>query len=149
MNGLIQILKRSAFLFCVFIIFVAGEYSAAKAQDIPARSAVTVEELYKYSENLYGSDDILVNGRAYLPGHYNAKGNPYFISDSWIASTLFIDGRKYDNQKLLYNIEIEKVIMQTTINEKNKILLLLNTESIDSFYLGQHYFINAANLFVL
>ena len=146
MNGLSQILTRSTFSFCVFIFIAASDYSAAIAQDLSARSTWTAEALFEYSEKLYGSDDVLVNGRAYLPDHYNARGNPYFVSDSWITSTIFIDGRAFDNQKLLYNIEIEKVILETTINENNKILLLLNTERIDSFCLDKRCFINADDL---
>ena len=146
MNGLFQILTRNAFTFCVFLIVVTNIFQTANAQNIPARSAGTVEELIEYSKKLYGSDDILVNGRSYLPEHYNVRGNPYFFSDIWLKGRLIVDGRNYDGQKLLYNIEIEKLILETTINENNKILLLLNTERIDVFYLEQHHFVNAANL---
>lgn len=146
MNGLFQILTRNAISFCVLFIVVTNTFHAAEAQDIPARSAGTVEELIEYSEKLYGFDDILVNGRAYLPAHYNARGNPYFLSDSWLKGRLIIDGRNYDDQQLLYNIEIEKLILETIINEKNKILLLLNTDRIDAFYIEQYHFVNAASL---
>jgi len=141
MNGVFQILIRNAVLFFVLLV-VAIFDQTANAQDDSARLS-KVEELYNYTEKLYGSDDILVNGRAYLPEHYNARGNPFFLSDAWISGTLFIDGKRYDNQKLLYNIEIEKLILETTIQQKNKILLLLNTERIDSFYLGPRCFVNA------
>jgi hypothetical protein len=86
----------------------------------------------------------VVNGRKYVPDHYNAKGDPGFLSDSFMEGTLIVDGKRYDKQELSYNIDREKLILKTYINDGTTIFLLLNNEFVDSFYLGPHYFVNAA-----
>ncbi len=100
----------------------------------------------EYASKLYGTDDVVVNGRKYLPAHYNAKGDPYFLSDEWIKGSLVIDGKKYEHQELLYNIDIEKVILKATINDSSTVYLVLNNEFIDAFYLGRRQFVNSKQL---
>jgi hypothetical protein len=101
------------------------------------------EELSAYAATNYGTDDVVVNGRKYFPEHYNAKGNPYFLSDEWIEGSLLIDGKRYDYQEILYDINIEKIILKTTIEDSLTVFLVLNNGFIEAFYLGQRYFINA------
>nr|NQU94299.1 hypothetical protein [Bacteroidota bacterium] len=141
---MIKNLFRIATLTCVLAIFYVGEFNPAKAQSINGQSAEAMTTLYEYAGKVYGTDDNVVNGRKYLPDHYNAKGDPYFLSDIWFESALIINGKKYDNQEILYNIDIEKVILKTTINDSIMVFLVLNNEFIDSFYLGPCHFINAA-----
>jgi hypothetical protein len=100
-------------------------------------------KLSAYAAKFYGTDDVVVNGRKYFPEHYNAKGDPYFLMDVWIEGSLVIDGKEYDKQDLLYNIDIERVILKTSIEDSLTIYLVLNNEFIDAFYLGQRYFVNA------
>jgi len=143
MSGFIQVLIRIAPSICVLAIFFVGEFTPVNAQNIE-QSSGTVAMLSNYTENIYGSDDIVVSGRTYLPDHYNAKGNPYFLFDNWTEGTLIINGKKYKKQEILYNIDIDKIILKTTVSNNNEILLVLNNEFIDSFYFGKHYFINGA-----
>ena len=143
MYGLLQILTRTTSLICVFTIFCLGEFSSAYAQNLNNNSFEALTTLSEYSTKLYGTDDFVVNGRKYLPDHYNAKGDPYFLSDSFIEGTLIIDEKKYDGQDILYNIDVEKVILKTTINDSIIVFVMLNSEFISSFYLGSHYFVNA------
>ena len=143
MNGLIQKIIRIASSICVLAIFFIGEFTPANAQNIE-QSSGTVVMLLNYTGKFYGTDDLMVNGRTYLPDHYNAKGNPYFLFDNWTKGTLIINGKKYDKQEILYNIDTENVILKTTVNNNNEILLVLNNEFIDAFYLDRRYFINGA-----
>ncbi len=117
------------------------------AQDINAQSSEALTALSEYTGKLYGTDDILVNGRSYIPDHFNAKGNPYFFSDKLTKSTLIINGKKYDKQEILYNIDIEKLILKTTLNNGEEVLLVLNPDFIDAFYLGEHHFVNGVIFF--
>jgi len=117
------------------------------AQDINAQSSEALTALSEYTGKLYGTDDILVNGRSYIPDHFNAKGNPYFFSYKLTKSTLIINGKKYDKQEILYNIDIEKLILKTTLNNGEEVLLVLNPDFIDAFYLGEHHFVNGVIFF--
>lgn len=132
------------FFILITAFFIVGGFSSAKSQEINKQVAGTIPMLQNYTDALYGTDDVLVNGRAYLPDHYNANGHPYFLTQNWTKSTLIIDGKSYENQEILYNIDLEILILKTTINDGNKVLLMLNTEFIDAFYLGSHSFINAS-----
>jgi hypothetical protein len=130
---------------CVLFILWIGELFPAHGQDYSsAKVNETLFDLETFTAKLYGTNDVVVNGRKYIPTHYNAKGNPYFLTDNWMKGSLVIDGKKHDNQELLYNIDIEKVILKTTINSTDTIYLVLNSEFIEAFYLGGRYFVNAS-----
>ena len=143
MYRLTHILTRLAHLICVLTVFYVANFTPANAQKINEQSSRALTTLNEYTGEVYGTDDFVVNGRKYLPEHYNAKGNPYFFSDNWAKSTLIVDGKKYDGQEILYNIAIEKVILKTTIKDSIIIFVMLNNEFIDSFYFGSRYFVNA------
>lgn len=144
MNGLPQFLTRINILVWVFLILNVGIYKPANSQNSNEVTSEHVTLLSEYTAKLYGTDDILVNGRKYLPEHYNAKGDPYFLSDKWADGSIVIDGKKYDELELLYDIDIEKAILKTTINDSTDVFLVLNNDVVESFYLGSHYFLNAA-----
>ena len=143
MNRFIKFLKQDVVLICLFTLIYVGAIS----QDKNTKSSEALKTLSEYTENFYGSNDILVNGKSYIPDHFNATGNPYFFSDKLTKSILIIDGKKYKEQEILYNIEIEKLILKTTLNNSEEVLLVLNPDFIDAFYLGEHHFVNGVKFF--
>ncbi|OQX82101.1 MAG: hypothetical protein B6D64_01100 [Bacteroidetes bacterium 4484_276] len=143
MYRLIKILSRLAHLICVITFFYVANFSPANAQNPHGHLFKTLTSLDDYTGEVYGTDDFVVNGRKYLPEHYNAKGNPYFLSDNWTKSTLIIDGKRYDGQDILYNIDVEKIILKTTIKDSIVVFVMLNNEFVSSIYFGPRYFINA------
>lgn len=143
MNRFTLFLKQDVFLICLFSLFII----TAQAQENDTEPSGALTALYEYTEKLYGTDDIVVNGRSYIPDHFNAKGNPYFFSDKFTKNTLIIDGKKYDRQEVLYNIEIEKLILKTTLNNGEEVLLVLNPDFIDAFYLEEHHFVNVVKIY--
>jgi len=143
MSRFIQFLKQDIFLICLFTLIYVGAIS----QDKSTESSEAFPSFSEYIGNLYGTNDIVVNGRSYIPGHFNAKGDPYFFSDKWTESTLVIDGKKYNKQEILYNIDIEKLILKSSQKRNEEVLLVLNTEFVDAFYLGKHHFVNGAKNF--
>ncbi len=82
--------------------------------------------------NTIPEDDLLINGRVYIPVHYKAQGNPYFEKDEWMLATLYIMGEVYENQIVKYNIESGKLILNTLVRNKYN-NIELNTQNIDSF----------------
>ncbi|RLD54004.1 MAG: hypothetical protein DRJ05_15455 [Bacteroidetes bacterium] len=147
MNGLVHILAQKISFASILVLFFMGGHTPVNAQDTNEQSSRSLAALSEYIVELYGTNNIVVNGRSYIPDHYNAKGHPYFSSDKLTKSTLVIDGKKYGNQEVLYNIETEKVILKTTINTSDEVLLVLNTGFIDAFYFDGHYFVNGAKYF--
>jgi hypothetical protein len=143
MNRLIRFLKHDLF-FISLLIFL---YIGTKAQETHVQDTTKLENLKEYTEQVYGTDDRVVNGKAYLPKHFNAKGHPYFLTDIWIEGTLVIDSEEYEGQEILYNIDIEKLILKTTLKSKEEVLLVLNTDFIEALYFGDHYFVNGAKYF--
>ena len=135
-------LALNYYFFTVLIVFSSLAISPVYGQKPTAQIAALVA----YAHEVYGSDDALVNGRAYIPDHYNAKGNPYFLTDQWIEGTISKEGRKYENQDILFNIEKDHLILMTTLKNGNKIMLIPDDESIESFTLGSHSFINASHI---
>ena len=103
-------LALNYYFFTVLIVFSSLAFSPVYSQNPTAQIAA----LAAYADEVYGSDDALVNGSAYIPDHYNAKGNPYFLTDQWIEGTISKDGRKYENQDILFNIEKDHLILMTT-----------------------------------
>jgi hypothetical protein len=81
--------------------------------------------LIEYTESVLGTNDVVVNGSKYIPQHYNAQGNPYFLSDSFVEGSLTIDGKKYDQQSLLYNINTDKIILKTNLGDGTEVYLEL------------------------
>ena len=135
-------LALNYYFFTVLIVFSSLAISPIYSQN----SIAQISALTEYANAVYGSDDALVNGRAYIPDHYNAKGNPYFLTDQWIEGTISKEGRKYAHLDLLLNIEKDHLILMTTLKNDNKIMLVPDDESIESFTLGSHFFINAATI---
>ncbi len=82
------------------------------------------------------ADDLLVNGRLYIPVHYKAQGNPYYIEDYWMLATFYTMGEVYDNQIVKFNIESGKLILNTEADDKYY-NIELNTQNIDSFKIDQ------------
>ncbi len=143
MHSFIRFLKHDLFFICLLTFLYVG----AKAQEMHIQDSTKLEKLKEYTEQVYGTDDRVVNGKAYLPIHFNAKGDPYFLTDNWTESTLVINNEEYDGQETLYNIDIEKLILKTTLKSKEDVLLVLNTDFLEAFYFGEHYFVNGEKYF--
>jgi hypothetical protein len=95
---------------------------------------------------LYGPDDLLVNGSLYVPDHPKAEGNPYFQEEKWTHGKIVIIGKSFENIEFVYNVETDKVIIQSKDIMQNKMAVLLNRDFVDAFYIDEHYFINLDQL---
>jgi len=95
---------------------------------------------------IYGSDDLLINGRRYEPLHVQASGNPYLFENDWRRGTLYIKGRIFNNVHCKYNIEKDKVVINTILHSGVPVQLIINNEYLDSFIIENHSFINVAVL---
>lgn len=103
-------------------------------------------EIINLTNQFYGTDPLLVNGRKYFEPHYNAKGHPYFISDQWQTGTISMDGKQFESTGLLYNLYIDRLILRASVNQNDTIYLLIDNLHLDSFTISGHHFVNNAKL---
>ncbi len=126
------------------IIALASSYPvelfSQRSNSITSNPGKEQLEFFKY---LYGTDDILVNGRVYIPKHYRSIGHPYFENDNWMRGALFIKGRTYSELLVKYDIELDKIILNTNIKNGTATVIELNSEAIDSLYVDNHFFVNS------
>ncbi|MBN1651083.1 MAG: hypothetical protein JW857_07135 [Bacteroidales bacterium] len=102
-------------------------------------------DIFVLSNLIYRSDDRLLNGKYYIPKHFFAEGHPYFISNDWVNSTLFIKGIKYEEVPLKYNIEDDHIIIKAVYKNRISKDILMHNTFVDSIYLNHHIIHNTAN----
>lgn len=129
-------------LNCFIITFLLAVTVTAQ-QVKPDNSSSNLIEI---TREFYGTDDILVNGQKYIPGHFLADGNPYFQDKTWTKGTVTVEGKLFENVDLLYNAEVDQLILQTKISSGDTVFVVLNSEKVDSFSLAGRKFIGAAKL---
>ena len=102
-----------------------------------------VEDLYNRSEQIYSTDDLLVNGQIYIPSRPRAKGSPYFGSKQFIEGSVQIKGRQFKGVLLRYNLEDQRIILRAAVESGKYVTILLNSNLIDHFIINGQRFINA------
>lgn len=99
--------------------------------------------LKKYSEKMYGTSDMLVNGWKYFPDHFNAGGNPYFNDMDWEPGRLGTTLGNFDDLLLRFNIQMDELILQEILQNGQTAFVMLNPDFLYWFSLGDHHFVNA------
>jgi hypothetical protein len=95
-----------------------------------------------YADAVYGSDDMIISGRIYIPQHTLAEGHPYFEVADWVTGDVFIRGHRYKNQKLKYDVELDEFVLYIEDRYQRKNYLVLNHHYVDSVRIGKYFFIN-------
>lgn len=134
-------------LIHVFLFFILMGPDASTAQHQADSSRSSFDRFYEWCDQQYGKDDILVSGKIYIPPNPLIDRQPYFESDEWITGTLFIEGRKYDQQELKFNLATRQLILNATFRQGASARIILSSAKIDSLYLADHLFINGLHLF--
>jgi hypothetical protein len=104
------------------------------------------ESLVAYTDSDYGSDDMLINGRIYVPLHSLAEGHPYFQTIDWILGHVFVRGKTFEDVKLKFDIELDEFILYIEDKYGRKNYLVLNHHYVDSVAMGKYLFVNTATL---
>lgn len=131
--------KKRPFVKTLFILlFSAGLVVFVHAQE----NIHPLEDLYRYAEQIYSTDDLLVNGQIYIPGHSKADGSPYYGDNRFEAGTVIIKGRKFNGVLLKFNLEDQRLILRAAVEAEKYVTILLNPGLIDSFTLGGRKFVN-------
>lgn len=138
----VKYLRKTVFLISI-TFFIFSTFSL-KSQE--KNNSKSLNKIINYSESIYGTDDLLVNGQPYLIKNKDVKGHPYFIDEFWRQETLFIKEKKFNNVGLNYDVEDDKLILETKFNKNLYLKIELSNEVIDSFNIRGHHFINSSIL---
>lgn len=140
MNSLIK--PKSKILWILLICLFTPLISF---QQTTSGNKIASRNLRYHIEDLYRLDDLLVNGILYHPENSNAKGSPYFLNDKlWKNSTIFIKGRRFPNQKILYNIVTDEIITNVVYSDGRVRNIIINSQFIDSILIENRFFVNTS-----
>jgi hypothetical protein len=95
---------------------------------------------------VYGTDDLLVNGRGYSPQHYNAAGHPYFNAEDFTTGSLTTQDKFFDAVPLIYNIATDELVLRWVPEDGNTIFVVLNPHLVQSFDIENRHFITMPSL---
>ncbi|MGM0641692.1 MAG: hypothetical protein ACQESN_09755 [Thermotogota bacterium] len=92
---------------------------------------------FKSSINeIYGINEVLVNGYPYKKTDHRVKGHPFLMNDSWNDATIFLKNRKVEGKKIKYDIHNDVIILKSRLGRNNFKLVQLNKFLVDSFRLN-------------
>lgn len=100
------------------------------------------ERLLEYTEQVYGPDDFIIQGRLYKIRNREANGNPFFMNDAWNLAVIFSYGRQYRGIPIRYDIETDEIVMRVTHGPGTTNFVSSEYAAIDSFMFDGHMFVN-------
>ena len=127
-------LQKFVFTFLILTALL----SFGQAQEVVGE----VEDLYNRSEQIYSTDDLLVNGQIYIPSRPRAKSSPYFGGKQFVEGSVQIKGRQFNEVLLRYNLEDQRLILRAAVESGKYVTILLNSNLIDHFTINGQRFIN-------
>lgn len=126
-------------VWLIALMVVMGLTFACALHAQPADTAYAA--LRNLAGEVYGTDDLLVNGRGYSPQHYNAARHPYFNSEDFTTGSLTAQDKFFDALPLIYNIAADELVLRYVPADGNTIFVVLNPRLVQSFDLEGHHFI--------
>jgi len=100
------------------------------------------ENLRNYTEQVYGLDDYIFQGRKYRSRNVMANGHPYFNDSKWRDAVIYSHGRDYSGIAIKYDIELDMIILQISNAQGKTNIISTEYATIDSFVFDTHFFIN-------
>jgi len=125
-------------LIGTLLLLMSGVLAFGQSQQQDA-----VKNLYRQTEKIYSTDDLLVNGQLYIPTRPRAKGSPYYGEKQFVEGSVQIKGRQFENVLLMYNLENQRLILRAAVETGKYVTILLNSDLIDYFIIDGLHFINA------
>ncbi len=125
-------------LIIICILFIWGLYpiyNFSQAQQKPLKA----DELINLSNYIYGADDRIAYGKIYAPSNKKVIGHPFFLSEQMKKGTLFLNGLKFKNVNLNYQIVTDQIFYKG----ENPTITILTNSYIDSLIIEDHILINS------
>lgn len=131
-----------AYTLLIFLSFLFFGWSIKLVAQTNNKHKQTAEILDK-AKFVYGPNEMLENGRIYIPTHSRAKENPYFSGTDWMTAKMIIKGDLLEDLRIKYNVNLEQIILKKEVeNQESHIPIVLNNDFIDAFDSDGHHFIN-------
>lgn len=99
-----------------------------------------IDSLVALSEQYYGANDKLNYGRLYRINNRGASGHPFFQTENYTPSTLFIKDNTFDD--VSSKLDLENKLLLVKLEQKGRQReIIMSAEALDSFRLLDHFFI--------
>ena len=134
--------SRLKLLLIIFIVVSNFKIIIAQNKNTSEEIASFVKEIQRY----YSPDDELINGSVYLLPDSKIKGNPY-LYDEWEKADIFIHNKLYSGILMKYDLVSDNVILKVDVENGLKRLVSINRFQVDSFKVGNSFFINSRIIF--
>lgn len=105
-----------------------------------------LEEIHQYATEIYGVDDMLINGSNYSQDHPIAYGDPFYFENEFYKGNLNLKGREFNDVLLKFDIEQQKLILKGFVDSLKFEIIVLNDNYVKNFVLHDKYFVNISNL---
>ena len=106
----------------------------------PGNTDAVFNEWKKFFDQSYGADFELVNGVKYLYPFFNPSDHPFLGENRFYTGSAVINGCKYPDLKIKYDICIQRIVLNHTFYSGEKEQIVLNNEFIDAFELDDKLF---------
>lgn len=123
--------------YCVFLFIL----TVIPFADTPGQST-SLANFINCIELQNGPDNLLINGRPYLPSNPMAEGYPYFKTEEWKPGMVYINGNSFPAKNLKYNLSNHQLILKHERQNGTNQKVVLSDLLIDSFYIEEHLFVN-------
>jgi len=128
---------KFVFIPIFFYSLLAADNMLAQSPADSTRS-VSIRQMIIGGEKALGENSILFSGREYTGYDRQFKGEPYFISDSMNAGSVWYNGLCFRDIPMLYDILNDNLIILSFLKDTR---ICLASERTDSFRLLGHSFI--------
>lgn len=137
----LSIVKHLQFIIFIFLFCFSNVIFAQVNTNPPP-----IEQLKLFTEDIYGIDDVLANGKIYRQLHSGTNSHPFYNEDSWQVGSILINGKYFENVLLKYDLELDQVIIRNMLPSGTFTHILLSEKQVDEFTIGTHHFIKATKL---
>ncbi|KAA3635339.1 MAG: hypothetical protein DWQ02_10035 [Bacteroidetes bacterium] len=100
------------------------------------------ENLQDCVDRLYGTNDLLVNGRTYVPVNTKASGHPFFAREEFTKGTIYVRSKAFVNVDIRYDVEKDQLVLRQNLNNGIPVQVVVTPALVDSFMINNHHFVN-------
>ena len=91
------------------------------------------KQVFEYFDSKYGVDPELVNGIKYVNLYRTAKGTPFLINEEMIPGWVIINGKKYQDLELNYDVYNQDLVMSYYTNLLGSQKIIIPNQNLESF----------------
>lgn len=127
-------------ILSLFLFLFPFEYILS--QNVNITPPVSSNIVHSKIDKLFGADQRLVSGVFYDAVSLGlVNGHPYFFDNKWKNGSVILEGIKYNNLQLKYDVASNTIVLRTLNLDNNVIQLGLKKEKISEFSMGSAKFI--------